>query len=108
MRNLREDSSISDHILLKRAGPCGAPGHGSLSVQPPRPSLSSKGQVQTVANQGREGMQTQGKSSQETTVQEGESRWQCGKTRSWLLPTTRVPAGRWWGTLTPKEMGGTP
>ena len=33
------------------------------------PSLSSKGQVQTVANQGREGMQRQGKSSQETIVQ---------------------------------------
>ena len=23
------------------------------------------------------------------------------------LPTTRVPARCWWGTLTPKEMGGT-
>ena len=31
--------------------------------------LSPKGQVQTVANQGREGMQRQGRSSQETIVQ---------------------------------------
>ena len=37
-----------------------------------------------------------------------ESRWQCGKTQSLLLPTTRAPAGHWWGTLRPKEMGGTP
>ena len=63
------------------AGPCGAPGHKSLSVspisflqgigfiQPPWPSLSSKGQVQTVANQGRQGVLGQGRSSQETTVQ---------------------------------------
>ena len=33
-------------------------------IQPPRPSLSSKGQIQTVANQGREGMQKQGRNSQ--------------------------------------------
>ena len=38
-------------------------------LQPPWPSLSSKGQVQTVANQGREGMQKQGRNSQETIVQ---------------------------------------
>ena len=50
-----------------RAGPsCGVPEHRSLSVspdflflenrlQPPRPSLRSKGQVQMVVNQGREG-----------------------------------------------------
>ena len=34
-----------------------------IGFQPPCPSLSSKGLVQTVANQGREGMQRQGKSS---------------------------------------------
>ena len=39
------------------------------SLQPPGSSLSPKGQIQTVANQGREGMQRQGKSSQETIVQ---------------------------------------
>ena len=39
------------------------------SLQPPQPSLSSKGQIQIVANQGREGMQKQRRSSQETTVQ---------------------------------------
>ena len=61
------------------AGPCRAPGRGNLSVspisflvgnrpQPPWPSLSSTGQVQTVANQGREGMQRQGSSSQKTIV----------------------------------------
>ena len=38
-------------------------------LQPPLPSLSSKGQVQTIANQGREGMQRPGRSSQETIVQ---------------------------------------
>ena len=37
-----------------------------------------------------------------------ESRWQCRKTQSSHLPTTRVPDRSWWGTLTPKEMGGTP
>ena len=35
-------------------------------LQPPWPSLSPKWQVQTVANQGREGMQRQGRSGQET------------------------------------------
>ena len=38
-------------------------------LQPPRPSLSSKGQIPTVANQGREGMQKQRGSSQEAIVQ---------------------------------------
>ena len=33
------------------------------------PSLSSKGQVQTIANQGREGMKREGRSSPEKTVQ---------------------------------------
>ena len=49
-----------------QAGPCGAPGHKSLSVSP---SLSSKGQVQEVAHQGREGIQRQGRNSQGTIVQ---------------------------------------
>ena len=38
-------------------------------LQSPWPSRSSKGQIQTVANQGREGMQRQRRSSQETRVQ---------------------------------------
>ena len=38
-------------------------------LQPPWPSLNSKGQVQTVANQAKEGMHRQGSCSQETTVQ---------------------------------------
>ena len=38
-------------------------------LQPPCPSLSSKGQVQRVARQGREGMQRPGRRSQETRVQ---------------------------------------
>ena len=38
-------------------------------TQPPWPSLNSKGQVQTVANQKREWMQRQGRSRQETIVQ---------------------------------------
>ena len=39
------------------------------SLQPSWPSLSSKGQIQTIANQGREGMQKQRRSSQETIAQ---------------------------------------
>ena len=38
-------------------------------LQPPKPSLSSKSQVQTVANLGRQGIQREGRSSQETVVQ---------------------------------------
>ena len=38
-------------------------------LQPPRPSLSSKGQIQTTANQEREGMQGPGRNCQETAVQ---------------------------------------
>ena len=38
-------------------------------IQPPWSSPSSEGQVQTVANQGREGMQRQGRRSQDTIVQ---------------------------------------
>ena len=34
------------------------------------PLLSSKAQVQTIANKGKEGMQRQGRSSQETVVQD--------------------------------------
>ena len=41
----------------------------STSFQPPRPSVSTKGQIQTVANQRSEGMQKQSRSSQETIVQ---------------------------------------
>ena len=66
-----------------QTGPCRPSGHKSLSVspvsslqeigfiQPPRPSLSSNGQIQTVANQGREGTRRQGRSSQETIAQPG-------------------------------------
>ena len=57
---------ITFPCFWNRAGRCGAPGHKSLSVSP---SLSSKGQVQTAMNQGREGMQRQGRGSQETIVQ---------------------------------------
>ena len=38
-------------------------------LQPPWLSLSSKGQIRTVANPGREGMQRQGNGSQETILQ---------------------------------------
>ena len=38
-------------------------------LQPPWPSLSSNRQIQTVADQGREGMQRQGRNIQETIVQ---------------------------------------
>ena len=40
-----------------------------VGLQPPRPSLGSKGQIPTVANLGREGMQGWGRGSQETVVQ---------------------------------------
>ena len=59
-----------------RAGP---PGHQPFCVphfsflgnklQPPQPSLSFNGQIQTVANQGREGKQRAGRSRPETIVQ---------------------------------------
>ena len=62
-----------------KQGPVGSWAHKSFCVphflflwnelQPPLPSLSSKGQVQTIANQGREGMQRPERSSQETIVQ---------------------------------------
>ena len=38
-------------------------------LQPPWPSLSSKGEIRTVAKTGREGMQKQGRGSQEIIVQ---------------------------------------
>ena len=41
-------------------------------LQPTWPFLSSKGQVQTAANQGREGMQRPGRSRQEARVQPGQ------------------------------------
>ena len=62
--------------LWNQSRPCGAPRHKPFCVppflflgnrlQPPWRSLSSKGQVQTLANQGREGMQRPGRNSQET------------------------------------------
>ena len=76
-----EGGALMYELVLKPSRTCGAPGHKSLSVspilclqeigfiQPPRPSQSSKGQVQTVANQGREGRRRQGRNSQETIVQ---------------------------------------
>ena len=74
------------HQYWNWAGPCGGPGHKSLSMspdsrlqeiqeigflQPPRPSLRSKEEVQIDANQGREGMRRQGRGSQETIAQPG-------------------------------------
>ena len=57
-------------MILKLSRAIWAPGHERLSVSPfSRPSLSSKGQIQTAANQRREGVQRQGRNSQETTVQ---------------------------------------
>lgn len=68
---------VSFTVLWKRVGPCGVPGHKILSVSPvsglqeidfvqaPWLSPSFKGQVQTVANHGREGMQRYGRNSQE-------------------------------------------
>ena len=38
-------------------------------IQPPQSSLSSKEQIQTVANQGREGMKKEWRNGQETIVQ---------------------------------------
>ena len=71
-------SSVHFTAMWNWAGPRGAPEHGSFSVlflvcrgQPPTSMTfpESKRQVQTVANQGREGMQRQGRSSQETPAQ---------------------------------------
>ena len=68
-REARSPDSCSSSYAWNWAGPCRAPGHGSPSVpcllfeecrlQPPGPSLSSKGWIWTVASQG--------KNSQETT-----------------------------------------
>ena len=62
-------SSLTNQLL-----PCGEnfpcpPFLVGNRLQPPWPSLSSKGQIQAFANQGREGMQRQGRGSQETIVQ---------------------------------------
>ena len=71
-------SSVHFTAMWNWAGSCGAPEHGSFSVpflvcrgQPPTSMTfpESKQQVQTVTNQGREGMQRQGRSSQETPAQ---------------------------------------
>ena len=79
------------HCPRNQAGPYGAPGHRSLSgspiawfkemglLQPPWPSLSCKGQVQTVADQGRKGMRRPGRNSQETIAQLGARSWFCLK-----------------------------
>ena len=48
--------------------PVGLVGMKSLSVQPPGPSLSSKGLIPTVANQRREGIHSQGRNSPEMVV----------------------------------------
>ena len=44
-------------------------------LQPPQPSLNSTGQVPTDANEGREGMQRQEWSCQETVVQPWGRSW---------------------------------
>ena len=44
-------------------------------IQPPGSSLSSNEQVETGANMGREGMQRQGRSSQETITQPWDRAW---------------------------------
>ena len=64
-----------------REEPVGLPGTGALlsprlllagnKLQPPEPSLSSKGQVQTVADQGRQGMQTRGSSHKRAASGQG-------------------------------------
>ena len=43
--------------------------------QPPWPSLSSKGQIPTATNHGREGRQRQGRSGQKTIVQPWSGSW---------------------------------
>ena len=67
------------YCIETKQGPVGSWVHKPLGVshflflgnklQLPNPTLSSKRQVQTVANQGREGMQRQGRRSQDTIVQ---------------------------------------
>ena len=53
-------------------------------IQPPQPFLSSKGYVQTVANQGRERMQKQKRSSQETMVQPCQGPGACSMNIQYL------------------------
>ena len=63
------------YLLQNEAGPYGAlPGPfflfvGNRYIQPPRPFWSSKGQIQTAANQRREGTQEEERSSEETVEQ---------------------------------------
>ena len=74
----REGKGLGLGVTTKQ-GPVGSWAHKPFFVshflflenklQPLWPSLSSKGQVQTVVNQGREGMQRQERSSQEAIVQ---------------------------------------
>ena len=52
-------------------------------LQPPWPSLCSKGQVQAIAHQGREGMQRPGRSHQETIVPFGGRSWCLLKASRW-------------------------
>ena len=80
---------LSMHARMKRRRTLRGPGHRSFSVpaglthplfvgnrhQPPWSSLISKGQIQTVANQGREGTRRQGRVSQETQCSVGAGSW---------------------------------
>ena len=64
-----------EHSPWYGAGPCGAPRHKALLclpflwlqetafIYPPWPSLSPKGQIQAVVNEGREGMRDQGETN---------------------------------------------
>ena len=64
-------SRIRGALLGKKVFPCLS--HVLVvrkRLQPPRPPLSPKGQIQIVTNQGNEEMQMQMKSSQETIAQQ--------------------------------------
>ena len=64
--------------------PVGLVGMESLSVQPPGPSLSSKGLIPTVANQRREGMHSQERNSQEMLVYPAWGWGPCSTSRDTL------------------------
>ena len=76
VQEMKKGISLGQGKWWNWARPCGAPGHGSEPcylrvgnrLQPPS-SPSFKGQILTVANQGREGMQRQWRSSHEALGQ---------------------------------------
>lgn len=80
-------------------------------IQPPRPSLSSKEQIQAAANQGRERRRRQMRNSQETVVQPWGGAWLplSGYTQKYLscFADMETPS-RWEKVITCRPQTGRP